>query len=143
MGRQPSVQAPMQKYIFGTKLQKMPKNKYRSFSVLLFLFGFLIFPEIFCRGLQIAEFFYNYHLDNFFYNIFNLINNKNKLLIISVKDFHNLHLQHHHCIQTQKYASCKKFFLILLIFCCYCLPIVSLAMAKSVSSVQFTDLEAR
>ena len=51
MGRQPSVQSPMQKYIFGTKLQKMPKNKYRSFSVLLFLFGFLIFPKIFFRGL--------------------------------------------------------------------------------------------
>ena len=41
MGRQPSVQSPLQKYIFDTDVQKMAKNKYRSFSVLLTLFGFL------------------------------------------------------------------------------------------------------
>ena len=35
-----SVQSPLQKYVFGTNVQKMPKNKYRL-SVLLTLFDFL------------------------------------------------------------------------------------------------------
>ena len=41
MGRQPAVQSPLQKQIFGTGIQKMAKNKYQCFSVLLTLFGFL------------------------------------------------------------------------------------------------------